>query len=315
MDWLNYHHLMYFWTMAREGSVSKAAEKLHLSQPTISGQLRQLELAIGTKLYERVGRDLRLTETGKLVFEYAEEIFSTGQELVQRLKGNQLSRKLPFVVGVPDFVPKLIAYRLIEPIFRMNEQVQLTCYEGKLSELLSDLAMHRLDLVISDSPAGSQVSVKAYNHPLGECGVCWVAVKPRADELSAGYPQSLNGQPLLLPTQNTVLRRSIEQWLLKQDIEPNIVAEIEDSALLKILAAQGIGAAPVAVPVLKDVALQYGLHSVGIMDGVSMQFVAISAERKVTHPAVKLISEEASLRLLRPTRIDASPAHADETDP
>lgn len=299
MDWLNYHHLLYFWTMAREGSVSRAAEKLHLSQPTISGQLRQLESAIGTKLYERVGRELRLTETGKLVFEYAEEIFSTGQELMQRLKGNQTSRSLPFVIGVPDFVPKLIAYRLIEPIFRMEQPVQLTCYEGKLSELLADLAMHRLDLVISDSAAGSQVSVKAYNHPLGECGVTWVATKPRADLLAANFPHSLQGQPLLLPTQNTLLRRSVEQWLESQDFEPTIVAEIEDSALLKILASQGIGIAPVADPVLSDVEGQYGLHSVGPLEGVSMQFVAISAERKVTHPAVRLIAEESARRLLK----------------
>ncbi len=299
MDWLNYHHLMYFWTMAREGSVSKAAEKLHLSQPTISGQLRQLESAIGAKLYERVGRELRLTETGKLVFEYAEEIFSTGQELVQRLKGSQSSRSLPFVIGVPDFVPKLIAFRLIEPIFRMEQPVQLTCYEGKLSELLADLAMHRLDLVISDSPAGSQVSVKAYNHPLGECGVNWVATKDRAGALRDNFPQSLAGQPLLLPTQNTVLRRSVEQWLEKQDFEPTVVAEIEDSALLKILASKGIGIAPVADPVLTDVQDQYGLAPVGSLEGVSMQFVAISAERKVTHPAVKLIAEEAARRLLK----------------
>lgn len=299
MDWLNYHHLMYFWTMAREGSVSKAADKLHLSQPTISGQLRQLESAIGTKLYERVGRELRLTETGKIVFEYADEIFSTGHELMQRLKGNQTCRSLPFVIGVPDFVPKLIAYRLIEPIFRMEQPVQLTCYEGKLSELLADLAMHRLDLVISDSPAGSQVSVKAYNHPLGECGVSWVGTKARVDGLTGQFPQSLAGQPLLLPTQNTVLRRSVEQWLEKQDFEPTVVAEIEDSALLKILASQGIGIAPVADPVLSDVEGQYGLHPIGALEGVSMQFVAISAERKVTHPAVKLISEEAARRVLR----------------
>lgn len=301
MEWLNYHHLLYFWTMAREGSVSKAAEKLHLSQPTISGQLRQLELAIGSKLYERVGRELRLTETGKLVFEYAEEIFSTGQELMQRLKGNHASRSLPFVIGVPDFVPKLLAFRLIEPIFRMEQAVQLTCYEGKLSELLADLAMHRLDLVISDSPAGSQVSVKAYNHPLGECGVSWVATRDRAEVLKAGFPHSLQGQPLLLPTQNTVLRRSVEHWLDNQDFEPTVVAEIEDSALLKILASEGIGIAPVAVPVLNDVADQYGLLPIGPLEGVSMQFVAISAERRVTHPAVKLISEEAARRLLQKT--------------
>ena len=155
MNWLNYHHLMYFWTMAREGSVSRAADKLHLSQPTISGQLRQLENAVGCKLYERIGRELRLTDTGKIVYEYAEEIFTTGQELMHRLNGRQTEQSLIFTVGIPDFVSKLIAYRLIEPVFHLSQPVQLVCYEGKLPELLTDLAMHRLDLVLSDSPAES----------------------------------------------------------------------------------------------------------------------------------------------------------------
>jgi len=297
MNWLNYHHLLYFWTMAREGSVSKAADKLHLSQPTVSGQLRQLEIAVGTKLYERAGRELRLTETGKIVFEYAEEIFSAGQELMQRLKGNGSPQTLPFVVGVPDFVPKLIAYRLIEPVFHLSQPVHLVCYEGKLTELLADLAMHRLDLVLSDSPAGSQVSVKAYNHSLGECGVTWVATKETADLLRPGFPNSLESQPVLLPTQNTLLRRSVEQWLEAQSFSPRVVAEVEDSALLKIMATQGLGAAPIANSILSEVQQQYGLHPVGEMAGVTMQFFAISVERKVTHPAVKAIADQARKRL------------------
>lgn len=298
MDWLNYHHLLYFWMMAREGSVSRAAEKLHLSQPTVSGQLRLLERAVGSKLYERVGRELRLTETGKLTYEYAEEIFSTGQELMERLRGNNTDKRLPFVVGVPDFLPKMIAFRLIEPVFHMADKVQLVCYEGKLPELLTDLAMHRLDLVLSDSPVGSQVSIKAYNHRLGESGVSWVATKEIAAGLNEGYPDSLGDRPeLLLPTQNTVLRRSIEQWLEENDIQPEIVAEIEDSALMKILATQGLGLAPIIDPVLGDIARQYDLHAVGPLTGVSVQFFAISVERKVSHPAVKAITEAARNRL------------------
>jgi len=297
MDWLNYHHLLYFWTMAREGSVSRAAEKLHLSQPTVSGQLRQLEKAVGTKLYERSGKELRLTETGKIVFEYAEEIFTTGQELMQRLKGQPSEHSLTFVVGVPDFVPKHLAFRLIEPVFHLPQPVQLVCYEGKLAELLADLALHRLDLVLSDSAAGSQVSVRAYNHLLGECGVSWVARKDRALALRDGFPGSLRNQPLLLPTQNTLLRRSVEQWLEHQDFDPVVVAEIEDSALLKIMATEGLGIAPIAESVLTDVEQQYGLFEVGPLDGVSMQFYAISAERKVTHPAVRVIADEARRRL------------------
>ncbi len=301
MNWLNYHHLLYFWTMAHEGSVSRAAEKLHLSQPTISGQLRQLETAVGEKLYERVGRELRLTETGKIVFEYAEEIFTTGRELMQRLKGDRAQQSLPFVVGIPDFVPKLIAYRLLEPIFRMEQRVQLVCYEGKLPELLADLSMHRLDLVLSDSPAGSQVNMKSYNHSLGECGVSWVASKERAEQLRKNYPESLSGEPLLLPTQNTLLRRSIEQWMEKQEFAPTIVAEIEDSALLKIMATQGLGIAPVADSVLTDVERQYGLYAVGPLAEVRMQFYGISVERKVNHPAVKAIAEGARARFFQTT--------------
>ncbi len=299
MNWLNYHHLLYFWTMAREGSISKAANSLHLSQPTISGQLRQLEKSVGSKLYERHGRDLRLTDTGKMVFDYAEEIFSTGQELMERLKGTQPGRNMVFTVGIPDFLPKQVAFRLLEPVFRMPQKIQVICNEGKLSDLLADLALHKADLILSDSPAGSQVSVKAYNHALGECGVSWVATKNIAALLRPGFPNSLAEQPLLLPNQNTVLRRSVEQWLDRQTFEPNVAAEIEDSALLKLLAAEGLGVAPVADSVLQDLEDRYGLHVVGRLNDVAIQFYAISVERKVTHPAVITILDAAKRRLFR----------------
>lgn len=297
MNWLNYHHLLYFWTMAREGSISRAASKLHLSQPTISGQLRQLEKSVGSKLYERHGRELRLTEVGRIVFEYAEEIFTAGQELMERLKGAQTDGTLTFTVGIPDFLPKQVAFRLLEPVFRMPEKVQLICNEGKLSELLADLAVHKADLVLSDSPAGSQVSVKAYNHALGESGITWVATASLAERLRDNYPGSLDGQPLLLPTQNTVLRRSVEEWFDRQNFSPNIIAEIEDSALLKLFAAEGIGLAPVASTVLEDLEAHYKLFPVGNLDDVSIQFYAISVERKVSHPAVRAITEAARTRL------------------
>lgn len=299
MNWLNYHHLLYFWTMVREGSISKAANRLHLSQPTISGQLRQLEKSVGTKLYERQGRELRLTETGQLVYDYAEQIFSAGQELMERLKNSRAPGQITVTVGIPDFLPKVIAFRLIEPIFKMPQKVHLVCHEGKLTDLLADLAMHRADLVLSDSAAGSQVSVRAYNHSLGESGVSWVATKEIAARLRKGFPDSLKDQSLLLPTQNTVLRRSVEQWLEEQSFDANVVAEIEDSALLKILATQGLGLAPVADAVLKDVEQQYDLHPVGPLRGVQMQFFAISVERRVTHPAVRAIAEAARDRLFR----------------
>ncbi|MEY3459720.1 MAG: Transcriptional activator protein NhaR, partial [Planctomycetota bacterium] len=278
---------------------SRAAAKLHLSQPTISGQLRQLEKSIGSKLYERDGRELRLTEVGQLVLNYAEEIFSAGQELMERLKGAQTEGIISFTVGIPDFLPKQVAFRLIEPVFRMPQKVQLICNEGKLSDLLADLAIHKADLVFSDSPAGSQVSVKAYNHSLGECGVTWVGIPAFADRLRDQYPGSLDGQPLLLPAHNTVLRRSVEEWFERQSFTPNIVAEIEDSALLKLLATEGIGIAPVAASVLEDLEVRYGLFPIGNLDGAVMQFYAISAERKISHPAVRTITESARSKLFQ----------------
>ncbi|MFN5977213.1 MAG: LysR family transcriptional regulator [Planctomyces sp.] len=299
MNWLNYHHLLYFWTVAKEGSISRAAASLHLSQPTISGQLRQLEKSVGSKLYERHGRSLRLTEVGQVVFEYSDEIFSTGRELMERLRGTQQGGSQSFTVGIPDFLPKQVAFRLLEPVFRMPQKVSLVCHEGKLTDLLAELAMHRADLILSDSTVGSQVSVKAYNHALGESGVSWVAARELAEILRPGYPNSLKGQPLLLPTQNTVLRRSVEMWLERQDFDPNVSAEIEDSALLKLLAAEGLGVAPVASIVLRDLQERYGLHAIGALEGASMQFYAISVERRVTHPAVKAISEAARSQLFR----------------
>ncbi len=297
MHWLNYHHLLYFWTMAKEGSVSRAAEKLHLSQPTISGQLRALERAVGAKLYERVGRELRLTETGQLVFTYAEEIFATGRELQERLKGAKGHRRLPFTVGIPDFFPKLLAFRLIEPILRLPDRVQMVCIEGKLNELLTNLALHRVDLVLADSPVGSQLSIRAFNHQLGETGFSWVGPKELVDKNRSKFPGTIGKMPIILPTENTLLRRLIEQWFEANNIVPDVVAEAEDSALLKILAMQGYGFAPVANAILSDVKDQYQLYPLGELDGVNISCYAISVERKVTHPAVKAIAETARTRL------------------
>jgi LysR family transcriptional activator of nhaA len=202
-------------------------------------------------------------------------------------------------VGIPDFLPKQVAFRLLEPVFRMPQKVQLICQEGKLTDLLAELAMHRADLILSDSTVGSQVSVKAYNHTLGESGISWVATRELAEILRPAYPLSLKGQPLLLPTQNTVLRRSVEMWLERQDFDAVVSAEIEDSALLKLLAAEGLGIAPVASIVLRDLQERYGLYPIGSLDGATMQFYAISVERRVTHPAVKAISESARSQLFR----------------
>lgn len=297
MQWLNYHHLLYFWTVAREGSIARACEKLYVAQPTISGQLRQLERTIGDKLYTHVGKELRLTETGKLVFEYAEDIFNTGQELMDALRGGRVGRPLQLAVGVPDFMPKLVVYRLLEPVFGLPERVQIVCREGKLEDLLADLALYRLDVVLADSQIGSHVKIRAFNHFLGECHVSFVAPPRFSRRFKNGFPRSLDGAPLLLPTENTLLRSLLDQWFHEQRIEPDVIGEFEDSALLKTFAAAGVGIAPVPAASVKDVDRQYGLKWIGNAGEMKARFYAISVERKVKHPAVIAIAENAQIVL------------------
>ena len=293
MDWLNFHHLLYFWTVVRERSITKVAEKLHVSQPTVSGQLRELERAVGEKLYEKTGRELYLTETGRMVFEYAEEIFTTGQELLSRLKGRKAMHGAPFRVGIPDVMPKLVTSRLVEPMFRLREPVQLVCREAKLSEPLVELVAHRLDVVLSDSLVGSQVNVRAFHHLLRECEMVWLGSPQLVKKHQGNFPACLSEAPLL-PTEGTVMRRSSSQWLQKLRIEPNVVAEIEDLALMKVLAGRGLGVVPFAAAIAEDAMKQHDLRMLGTIPDARMQFFAIMVERNVTHPAVRAVAEAAS---------------------
>jgi LysR family transcriptional activator of nhaA len=297
MHWLNYHHLLYFWTMVREGSITRAADKLFVSQPTVSGQLRELERAVGERLYEKSGRELKLTETGRMVFEYADEIFTTGQELMSRLQGKRGSRAPAYGVGVPDVMPKLLATRLIEPLFQLAEPVRVVCREAELTELLVELAQRRLDVVLSDSEVGSQADVRAFNHLLGECGIEFMASPAHCERLRAGFPESLASAPLLLPTDGSVLRRTVSQWFQELGIEPNVVAEIEDSAMLKSLAGRGLGVVPVATAVRADAIEQHGLQVLGAIPQARLRFFAITIERKATHPAVRTLLEAAERNL------------------
>ncbi|MEM9364936.1 MAG: LysR family transcriptional regulator [Planctomycetota bacterium] len=296
MNWLNYHHLLYFWMTAKEGSVSRAAEKLHLSQPTVSGQLRQLERAAGGKLYARKGQGLVLTDRGKMVYEYAEQIFTTGNELMRRLRGDDASGAIPLTVGIPDYLPKLMTAELLGVVFELDPPIHLTCREGPLQSLLSDLAMQRLDVVLSDSPVGAEVDTNVYNHFLGESEIAWVGSGAML-HLADGFPDSLSDQPLLMPTENTVLRRGIEQWLEKQSFHPRCIAEIEDGALLKTFAMQSRGLVPIPLAVLKEAKQQYGLELIGVIDDFRLQFHAICRERRVEHPGIVAITESASKRL------------------
>ncbi|MDX1978981.1 MAG: transcriptional activator NhaR [Bryobacteraceae bacterium] len=293
MEWLNYHHLQYFWTVAKEGSIARACEKLRLAQPTISGQLRVLEDTLGEKLFAKSGRGLVLTEVGQVVYRYADEIFGLGRELQDVLKGRPRGRPLRLIVGVSDMVPKLIAHRVLQPALSMAEPVQLICEEDSPERLMSELAEHRLDIVLSDIPVSSIIRVKAFNHLLGSCGVKLFGAHTLASRYRRDFPASLDGAPLLLPIEGSSMRRSLEQWLDSHQVRPRIVGEFKDSALMKAFGQAGAGmfAAPDAIE--KEVCEHYRVEAVGTVDSVTERFYAISVERKLKHPAVVTISEAA----------------------
>ena len=293
MNRLNYQHLFYFWNVAKEGSIAGACTKLHLAQPTISGQLAVFEQAVGEKLYHKDGRKLVLSDTGRTIFRYAEEIFALGQELNNTLNGRISGRGLKLNVGVADALPKLIAYRLLEPVLQMNAAVQLICHEDKTERLITEISLQNIDLVLSDLPATPSIGTRVFNHLLGECKTAVFGSVELAQRYTNDFPKSLNGAPLLLPTHNTALRRSLDQWFDSEGLCPEIKAEIEDSALLKTFAAAGVGlfVAPVAVSI--ELQKQYGCYPIGMIDSVVERFYAITAQRKLKHPAVIAILDNA----------------------
>ena len=290
---MNYHHLLYFWTVAKEGSIAKACDRLRLAQPTISGQLRRLEEALGEKLFVKAGRGLALTDVGRVVYQYADEIFSLGRELQDVLKGHPRGRPLRLFVGVSDAIPKLIAYRILQPVLAMSEPVKIVCEENSSERLLADLAEHRLDVVLSDAPITSPVSVKAYNHLLGTCGVTFFAAESLAVRFRQRFPASLDGAPFLLPVEGSTLRRSLDQWMDSENIRPAIAGEFKDSALLKTFGAAGVGIFCGASAIEKEIRSHYKVSIVGRTDAVKERFYAISVERKLKHPAVVTICNAA----------------------
>lgn len=293
MDWLNYHHLLYFWTVVREGSITKACKQLHLSQPTISSQLRKLERAVGAKLFERAGRGLQLTDTGRMVFRYADEIFTLGRELSDAIRGRAPGRPLRFSVGVSEALPKLIVYRLLRPAFSAPESIQLFCEEASVEELLPRLAVHEFDLVLSDTPAAPNVRVRAFNHVLGECAVSLFATSRLVDLLKPRLPASLQDAPFLLPTANSSIRRALDQWFDAQDVRPRIVGEFSDGALLKAFGKEGLGVFPAPSVLREEIERQYDVRELARLDDVRERFYAITVERRLKHPATVLIANSA----------------------
>ena len=293
MRHLNYGHLQYFWAVAREGSVTRAAELLHLTPQTISGQIRVLEESIGESLFLREGRRLLLSEMGKVVFKYAEEIFSIGAELSEVVRSRVPRGPVVFTVGVTDVVPKLVAARVLKPALALDEAVRMVCLEGKLEALLGDLAIHRLDMVLSDRPAPDGLNIRAYSHRLGECGVTFFAAPATAKRIRRRFPRCLNDVQMLLPTRNTALRRSIDNWLEAEDLSPTVAAEFEDSALLKAFGQAGPYVFPGPTAIEREIKTRYRVAVVGRTDAVRESLFAISAERRLKHPVITAISNAA----------------------
>ncbi|HOC18372.1 MAG TPA: transcriptional activator NhaR [Vicinamibacterales bacterium] len=289
--WLNYHHLLYFWTVVREGGVVRAAERLRLSQPTVSSQVRALEKALGERLFIRTGRRLVPTDVGQVVYRYADEIFSLGRELVDTVHGRGEGRPARLVVGVADALSKLIAYRLVAPVLALPGPIRVVCREGSTEKLLAQLALHEVDVVLSDTPVPPTVRVRAYNHLLGECGLTFFAAPAAARRLGRGFPGSLAGQPFLLPGEGSVLRRQLEDWLQQAGIRPAVVGEFDDLALMKVFGENGAGAFAAASAIEPEIRRQYRVVPIGRIESVRQQFYAISAERRLKHPAVSVIVE------------------------
>jgi len=297
MEWLNYHHLYYFWVVAREGSISRATRKLRLAQPTISGQIRALENTLGEKLFTRSGRNIVLTENGRLAYRYAEEIFTLGRELTDTLKDRPTGKPLRLTIGVADALPKLVAYRLIKPVYDLEERVRIVCREESQDRLLAELAIHGVDIVLADAPIGPTVKIRGYNHLLEECGVSLFGTPRLASICRKGFPRSLNGVPFLLPTANTALRKSLELWFEVEGIRPETVGEFEDSALLKVFAEAGHGIFAAPSVIEEEIQRKHGTRLIGRLPSVRERFYAITVERKIRHPAIIAITETARRRL------------------
>jgi len=294
MERLNYHHLLYFWVVAKEGSIVRASKELLLAHPTISGQIHRLEEVLGEKLFSRRGRNLVLTEVGRLAFRYADEIFTLGRELADTLKGRASGRAMRLVVGAADVLAPSLVRRFLEPAFRLGHPVQIVCRADKsVEEFIAELALHRVDVVIADGPAAASLPVRAFSHPLGECGTTFFAEPRLATATRRKFPHSLDGTPFLLPGAPSQVRRSLEQWFVEKDVRPTIVAEFDDSALAKDFGEAGMGVFAAPTVIEAEVLRHYRVKVVGRSQDVRQQFFAISVERKIKHPAVMAICQTA----------------------
>ena len=293
MEWINYHHLLYFWAVVRTGSVAKASEELRLAPPTISMQIRKLEESLGERLLARSGRGVRPTEVGQVVFTYAEDIFALGKEMVDTVKGRPTGHPLNVIVGIADVVPKEISHALIRPALLLREQVKITCREDNQEHLLAELAIQELDVVLSETPIGAPTKIRAYNHLLGECGTTFFATPDLARKYSRNFPKVLGVAPLLVPADNTNMRRALDQWFDSIQVRPMIAGEFEDFALLRQFGESGMGLFAAPTVLENEFRKERKLKIIGRAESVRNRYYAISVERKLKHPAVVAICETA----------------------
>lgn len=290
---LNFKHLHYFMMVARSGGIIRAAERLHLTPQTLSGQISQFEERIGAQLFHRVGRRLELSETGKLALSYAEEIFQTGSELEELLINGANDRFFTFRVGIADVLPKFVVHRLLSPVLKLPEAIRLICNEDRLERLLAELALHSLDMVIADRPMPAGTEIKGYSHPLGESGIAFMASNSLAEKIGSCFPANLNGAPMLLPGKDSALHQALPRWLERMNIRPRIVGEFSDSALMKAFGEAGAGVFPTPALSVPEVCEHYKVSKIGETDDIKARFFLISVERKLVHPVARAVSEHA----------------------
>ena len=307
---LNYKHLRYFWMVAKSGGIARASERLHLTPQSISGQLRELEESLGAELFRRAGRGLELTDMGRRILAYAEEIFTLGDELMDVVKNESARTSLPFRVGIADSVPKAVTYWLVEPALRLEEPVRLICREGRLASLLADLAVHRLDMVIADRPMPANINVRGYSHPLGESTLTVFGAAALLKTLKGGFPALLDGAPFLMQGEDVAIRPRLAQWFEAKKLHPQVIGEFDDSALLEAFGQAGAGLFVAPTAIADYVREQYRVEVVGEIDGVVEELYAITTERRLSHPAIVAISQAAQYevfgRAAKPAAVPAA---------
>lgn len=300
MEWLNYHHLRYFWVVAKEGSLAAAASKLHVSPSSISEQIKELEQSLGEKLFEKDGRRNRLTHAGQLVMGYSEDIFAAGREMVQVVRQKREGSRLRLHIGVVDSVPKLVTSEIFSPAYGLEDSVHMVFREGKIQDLLGLLAAHQLDMVLSDEAAGSSVNLKLFNHRLGETGTTLCAVPDLVGKKEFKWPEGLEKVPAMLPSEHTPLRRNLDAWFRSQGIAPWVAGEFDDLALMKVMAADGHGYTAIPQVAVREAMTHYGFQVLGNVTDCLNTYFIVTAQRKIVNPAIRFITETAMDNLFKP---------------